>query len=337
MSGARDGGPVRPMTDQHLERELRTLLAGRRPGPAPLPLRERVLGVTDTAPHVGRGLASNVRPLLGLAAALVVLLGVGAILAWRTALPIQGPAASAAASAPPTAAFDPTLVGPGIVEAPGVAPVQALGLVLFWILILAAIAARRRAGWAFVVAALLLPIAGLGLANVPGPVRGSFSGIGIATERAETPPGFGSHEVLYELAEPRAPYSFAFAVRNDGPLPLRIEGIIDPGGPDTQLPYATALWLDAIPWPGSGGPGRPFTPVDLPPGEELVLHLVGRASPCAVGPTWDPADTQGPETGGYGQSDVTVRFSVLGWPRTADVQLPFDFYEPINVPCPPQP
>jgi hypothetical protein len=332
MSGARDGAGARPMTDERVERELRLIHHRRHPGPAPMTLRERVLDVPKADQGHGgrRGAAALARPLMAMAASVAVLVAGASIVALLAGRTLQGPAASPIPSQP-AGMFDPTLTGPGIVPTPGLAPMHAVAILLFALLLLGAVAVGRRAGWVLAVPALLLPLVGLGLANVPGPAQGSLSAPGVSTERAAMPAGYEGPDLVYVLAGPGAPYSLGFSLRNDGPLPIRIEGIVEPDQEGALVPSSSAVWLDGSPWPGSTGPAQPFTPVDVPPSEEVMLWLVRRASPCAIGPGWD-----GTDTGGYAVSQVTVSFSVLGWPRTTDVELPFEVYEPITEPCPAQ-
>jgi hypothetical protein len=94
--------------DFRLERELRELLRGRDPGPAPYGLRGRVDRVPEERPGRDTALARLV-PFLGIAA--VVALAALAIGAIRTVGPTPGPGGSTV----PAASFDPYLVGPGTV------------------------------------------------------------------------------------------------------------------------------------------------------------------------------------------------------------------------------
>jgi hypothetical protein len=228
--------------------------------------------------------------------------------------------------------FDPTLEGPGIIRSSDLG----VGGLLILTPVLALVAGigftrRRPLRLALGAAAIAVSLAAVTVANVPGPGLGGASGPGLGTEWAVMPIGFQGQGLLYVRVGPAERYSFGFSIRNDGPLPIRLEGIVDESPHGAVLPLLTALWVDGEPHGGSSGPATPFTARDLAPGDTVVLWLVARASPCAAGPKWSPTTY----TSGYGRSTVMVRYSVLGWPRADDVALPYQVYEPIVMPCPP--
>ena len=93
----------------------------------------------------------------------------------------------------------------------------------------------------------------------------------------------------------------------------------------------TALWIDGEPNGGMTGPIRPFTPFDVPRNGQAIW-LVGRAGACALGSAFDPSNP-GTEIGFHGIDSLDVRLSVLGWPRTVHLQLPFRLVEPEPQTC----
>lgn len=311
-----------------LERHLRELLRDRDPGPVPYGLRQRVDRVPAEAPGAGVGLRSGITRILGLAAVVALLVGGIQVLGVPRA---TGPGAGPSES--PLSTFDPTLEGPGIIRTSAEGAAVPLGLFATFALVAGIGLTRRRPlRLALGAAAVALPVAAGVLAFVPGPVQGGLSGAGPGTEWAEMPAGYEGDGLMYVRVGPEEPYGFGFSIRNDGPLPIRLEGIVEEDRSGTSLPFLTALWVDGEPDHGSTGPAMPFTARDLAPGDDVVLWLVARASPCAVGPAWNPRTDA--DTGGYPRSTLLVRYSVLGWPRTADMALRYQVYEPIVVPCP---
>ena len=319
--------------DLRLERELRGLLGNRDPGPAPYGLRERVDRVPESRP-TGASVAERGRraivPALGIAAALVL-----AILAMPLVTTPAGPGPGG--SSAPIVTFDPTLHGPGLVLGPGL---EAEILVVLGLLIAAGVvlavapSGPRRALAAFALVAVL----GAGGAQIllthaaTGPVASS-GGIGVLNvERSDQSQG-GRYPV-YVTAAPGEPFSFGFSVRNDGPLPIRLEGVVrDPAVHDGVVDYPTlrAVWRDGAPDGGVGGPAAPFGPIDLEPGDYIVLWLIWTASPCAAGPSFEPAADQ---AASVGIPELRVAYSVLGFPRTAVIDLPFEMLQPYRADCP---
>ena len=249
----------------------------------------------------------------------------------ETEVPSQGASPSVAAS--PVGAFDPTLEGPGISAPDDASPAifvllacaVLVALVLTtrgWRRILPAALAAALAGWAVV--GMLTPITVLVIGYAPG----------LNLVRAPEVPG--SQEVLfYELAPASGRFSVGLMLLPGGPLPIRIEGIVSPtfGYRDDFLGMLlTAVWIDGEPNGGMSGPIRPFAPFAMSRNGQSIW-LVGRAGACAIGSTFDPSN---PATvGGFGSMDSPdLRVSVIGWPRTVHLQLPFRVAEPDPPSCP---
>jgi hypothetical protein len=152
--------------------------------------------------------------------------------------------------------------------------------------------------------------------------------------RAETPPAF-DQQVVYETAEAGEPFVIAILVSADSPAPVSLEGFVSPNRDDSRIlgfPVWTAAWLDEE-RSGNGGMSEravPFAPFRADRRFQAV-HLVGRAGRCAMGPAFDPA---APVAVGFASIDrITVQVSVLGWPRTIELRLPFELAEPQADPC----
>lgn len=314
--------------DTRLEHVIGEALRRRDPGPAPLGLRERVARVPETAPAgspLVRRISRAVVPVLGLAAAIVLLL----ITVPLLAPPGSGPGASTA----PVTTFDPSLRGPGLVPPPAfeAEALVPLGLLLVGVLVFA-IAPRgpRRA----IATLAVLVVLGVGGALVllthasTGPIASS-GGIGVLNVEQTQP---SNPYPVYINAGPGGPFSFGFSVENAGPLTIRIDGIEDPAvDPAAYIPTFHAAWLDREQGGGVGGPAEPFTPTDVAPGEFVTLWVVGTASTCAAGPAFNP----GGSWSAIHIPDVRVRYTILGIPRTTTVRLPFDLMQPYEANCPP--
>jgi hypothetical protein len=126
-----------------------------------------------------------------------------------------------------------------------------------------------------------------------------------------------------------------FSVRNEGPLPLRVEGIIGELGDVmvAAVPWR-AVWIPPGPnWQEIGflKDAKPFTPTVVGPGEELQLYLVGRAGPCAYGATYQV----GADVAGHAQLGTTVDVvvNVLGLSTSTPIDLPMLLAEPIRNGC----
>ena len=278
--------------DERLDQAVRGALLRRDPGPAPVGLRERVANLpeAETASTTRtQRLSRAAIPALGLAAAILLLVIATPLLAPRGVGP--------GASAEPGTTFDPSLKGPGLVAPP---LIEAEGLVVLGLLIAGAIvlavapAGPRRAG-AVLVALLILGFGGSQILlthAVTGPVASS-GGIGVLNVE-QTEPGGGRHPV-YITAAPGEPFSFGFSVQNEGPLPIRLEGVVaDPAEQDPRIvgyPTLRAVWATGAIDGDIVDPRLPFAGANLAPDSYVYLWLVGTAPRCAFGPAFDAAAT----------------------------------------------
>lgn len=322
-----------------LERTLREALRRRDPGSASSALRTWTLGVPEEIEHSQS--SQPRRPftaVIGLAA-LMLLAVIGLMTVRQLSSPggtgatlPEGSASSPSVVGSPVAAFDPTLEGPGVSAADDLSPailvVAACGL-------LGVLVITGR-GWRRSVPAVLgALLAGWALVGALAPVTVGFSGFGPGLNVVQAPsvPG-SSEELLYELAPPSGRFSVGLLIHPSPPLPVRIEGIVSPtyAGRDGFLGVAlTAIWIDGEPHGGMTGPARPFTPFDVPRNGQAIW-LVGRAGGCALGSAFDPLD---PAVVGFQfLESLDLRVSVLGWPRTIHLALPFRLVEPQPSSCP---
>lgn len=326
--------------DERLERDLRAMLEGRDPGPAPASLRDRVDRIPDL--KLGRDrprILSALGSLAGLAAAAAVLLVV-----VGHPRGIVAPAGGATPTLPP--AFDPAIVGPGLVGA-GVTTENVVGLMLIagGALIGSAMRIGGRRGFAMIVAVVLV---GYGVAQTLtvdiGP--GSFSNTGeLGTMTVSPPGGSSARDVVYITAAAGKPFVVGVSLSNDGSLPVRLLGLraLDrqDGAGDGSVtavagPGVTAAWRDAAPEGTLLSPASavPLDPIDLEPGAEIVVWLVGRAGPCAFGPAYSPS--LGNSVGYAGLPELRVEYSVFGMPRATSLEWPYDVVEPFQQgACPP--
>ena len=325
--------------DLRLERELRGVLRDRDPGPAPYGLLERVDRVPETARRASGDHRRAVVPLLGLAAALVIV-AIGVQVLGQ--LPLDGAAgvspvgSSTAAPVPgatPAPAFDPLLDGPGISATEDGSPAL---LVVIAVMVLGILGVALH-GWRRVLplvpAAALIAYA-LVATMLPVSVQVYAYGPGLNVVAARTVPG--SDEVLwYELAPPDGRFSVAMVLFADAPVPVRLDGILEPN--HGQEPYFgvtwQAVWLDAEPNGGSTGPAEPLTPAEIPR-LGLRMLLVGEASPCAIGPAFDPETATEFGAAFTEPGPITLRISVLGWSRAIPLEFEPRLVEPITDPCP---
>jgi hypothetical protein len=331
--------------DTRLEHELRRVLDVRDPGPASHALRDRVDRIPDAPAERDRSrLLSALGGLAGLAVAAAVV--VLAVVGQPGELVAPGPGAGPTGTAAPV--FDPRIAGPELVGA-GVPTEWVVALLTLAGVALVAFAMRLggRRGFVLIIAVTL---AGIGMAQTlsvdvgPGPVTSS-RGVGVTF--VEPPAGSSAKDVAYITAAPGEPFALMVSVSNDGSIPIRLLGLRDAVAADSSLapsvtapigPSITAVWRDATPNGGTAGidAAVPLTPIDLAPQDFVILYVVGKAGPCAFGPTYDPS--VGSTVGYTGLRDLEVVYSVYGMPRTALLEWPYDILEPFpDSACPPQP
>jgi hypothetical protein len=313
--------------DARLERSLRGVLDARDPGAAPYGLRARVDLIPDAVEPARANVRRAATSLLAIAA--VILIAVAVVPVAR--IGDAGPAAVPEAT--PAPSFDIDAEGYGVVPYVDISPIAfvIVGIALTGLVAAIVVARRRRRVLVAVVGITLVVTGGLSfLALSPEPIQGSITGAGEHTTWAEVPPGFSEDEMLYVTAGPSEHYSYAVSLRNRGPLPITIEALAEDSGLSDTIPRLTAVWVDGAPPGGVTGPATPLANHRLEPGAEVVLWLVSKASSCAIGPSWDPAAPG--ETTGLASQSMTVRWSVLGWPRQDFLSLPFTVYEPADCP-----
>ncbi|HEY5434364.1 MAG TPA: hypothetical protein VIK13_03975 [Candidatus Limnocylindrales bacterium] len=333
--------------DARLERELRGALDDRDPGPASHALRDRVDRIPDAPAERDRSrLLSALGGLGGLAGLAVAAAVVLVVMGHPGELVAPGVGAGPTGTLGPT--FDPRMAGPGLVGA-GIPTEWVVALLALSGVALVAFAMRLggRRGFALIVAVVLV---GVGVAQTltadvgPGPVT-SNRGVGVTF--VAPPAGSSAKDVAYITAAPGEPFAFMVSISNDGSMPIRLLGLRDPAAADDSLapsitapvgPGITAVRRDTAPNGGTFGMDAavPLTPIDLEPGEFVVLYVVGQAGQCAFGPTYDPS--LGSTVGYTGLRDLEVVYSVYGMPRTATLEWPYDILEPSpDSACPPQP
>lgn len=317
--------------DSSLDEAIRGLLAGRRPrGGAPAELHASIVLITASS-HGGtvtRRVIPAIAWMLGLAAvagalALVVVYGLSA----TGVVPGASPVPSG-----PSPTFDPTITGPGIVGYPsdtlhtvpwllgGVAAVTLSAIALGSRHIHRRLISASAAVAILVVSFMFSTQPGVSYANAYGGV--------VAIVMVEPPPGSDGRPVGYVSAKPGDPYAIVFNVTNDGAMPVRVLGLVQ--SPPDAAPRAmawAALWMVSGVNGGVPGPEQSaqFEPFDLNPGDFVVLYLVGRAGPCAIGHPFDP-DTD--QLTGTSRDRVQLAYSTFGLTAVSNVPLPMVVVEP---------
>jgi hypothetical protein len=253
--------------------------------------------------------------------------GAGALILWAFVVGLVTlPSAALGQS------FQPSIDGPGIVEEPA-----GLGWpVLISAAVLTGIASARAAGRRrrLVFGALAVALLAWGAAGrlQPEPVQGYMWGPHEGVREASAPPGTDAAPVYYVVAEPGGLVRIVTTFANLGPLPMTIQGIVEPGRDWYPDLHWTAVGYDLDPLRiGFTEDARSFSAVRLEPGETAEIYLVGRAGRCAVGPSF--REDTGEAFGYASTSTVRVSFSVLGLERTVDMALPLEIVQPTVDPC----
>ena len=332
--------------DQSFESALRDMLEERHPvNGAPAELRERIACIPEVAPpRVTHGRSQRVARiaggLAGLAAAAAIVLLVFGALASRPVVPDVG---SAPAPDAPVSTFDPAIEGPGIVRpsneyspppdglvfVPWV--VAAIGGVLLGAVALTGGRFRRLAALAGV---LILAVGAKGLSSHPGFETGSAWGPRTGLDvQVEALSHSGGVDVWYVTAEPDGPIVFAFDVRNPGPLPIQLLGVVQDEFPTSSFPRWTAVWLHED---ANGGlpaveGATPFRPVEVPPDGHVALYVVGRAGACAFGPSFRLEDVS--DHASASSRQMQVAYAVLGLSSVGEVELRVALAQPQSEGC----
>src|SRR5690242_6246476 len=164
--------------------------------------------------------------------------------AWAAGIDLQ---AMPQAGQGPTAPFDPTIEGVGVLGGV-IDTLHSLPVVVAALLVLRAWPVLRR-WWAGFGRRgdLLKLLATIGIVGALGVVAtqqgfgtgtggyGPFLGLGAVSQPG---PGSDSPETLYITAAPGGPFGVFSDVTNPGSLPIRVEGVVEPGG----SPW-TSVWL----------------------------------------------------------------------------------------------
>ncbi|TAK01458.1 MAG: hypothetical protein EPO36_05360 [Chloroflexota bacterium] len=333
--------------DERLEVAIRGVLAESRPvTDAPADLRARIELIPASArpsrlPSPVRAWLSAVVPVAGLAAGILAILAFGRMGVLRIPLVSQSPGGGT----PTPQAFDPTMVGPGVVasvdEQLGVVPwlVAILGWVAIAVIVRwVARRIRRLAAPVIAIGLALGMLLGLGarsLAVHPGFEWGGSYGPRLGLDMtAEPPAGSDSRDVWYVTVPKGEPFAFGLGLRNPGPLPIRFLGIVEPNSPGVLFYRWSAVWQHDDPhgFMPAIEASSAFHPIDVASGDFVTLYLVARASECAFGPGFVDED---PDTFGFqSRESILVAYSVLGLTATSEIELPFIVAEPVRNSCP---
>jgi len=303
-------------TDPRWEEVLRSHLAHRDPGPAPESLRESLAGIAANRPAGGRvsamlGVAVRALAAAGLVVVIVILLGSRSRPADLRPVDPGGPVPA------------PEL---GLHPGDGVSPPgpELTGLTLSSVTFAIALFVwRRPRRWARPAAATLIVvlIAADGWALAAQQLRfGSAQapGLGYLEVRAGGDFAFSRH--IYD-GDATGRFSFAFTIRNDSPVEVRLRGLARSVAADLDLrgfgfaalgTATTDFTIDARP-----DLAVPFRPITIPPGEEAGVTVLGSVGRCSV----KPGDVD--EVGGWGLGTIPFEYDVLGWTRTIEMILPY--------------
>jgi hypothetical protein len=304
-----------PLADPRLDRALREVLARRDPGDAAAaPLVGRIDAWLRAEPVTGRirwlrGPAQDRLPVVTGLAAAAVIVAVALLI-----VPDNGPTGPGGPTG--SAGLDLTVAGPGLVPStPGPGIWALIGLASLVLLVGGVIVQARLRRVALVIVGVALLAATWTVANQRAPVFGSFDGLitGVSDSAvdAEWPT-----DRLWVTARPGERWAVSTSIRNLGPLPIRIEGLADVYRPDDGSQW-TAMWIQpGRPFEGGATVGDPATavpwhPVELAPGDELIVFLVGRAGSCAAGPVADPGSRISVIL------SIPIVYSVAGWTSEA--------------------
>jgi len=334
------------VSDRQLEIRLGETLRALRPaGGAPAALRSRVEMIPERVPSEpflrrflrGWPAAATVAGLLAVAA--VALLAVG----LRPSLLDQ---ATNGGPQPTRIPFDPTVEGPGLLLSFNVPRTLVLvpGAVALIALTLAAVQLYRHRGirgWLDTLRLGVLGVAAagaIGLAMHPGFEwrGGSLAPVLGYAVQADPPRGGDGAPVFYETVNPGEPTVVLVTITNPGPLPIRLDGIVEePGRAATALPRWTAMTTTKDPntVPNSLSDLDPFQPKVVQPNDYLDVYLVSKAGPCAFGPSFTL--DQSAELAMIGRNrEVFFGYTVLGLSSAAPFELPVNLVEPTRMNCP---
>jgi hypothetical protein len=153
--------------------------------------------------------------------------------------------------------------------------------------------------------------------------------------QADPPRGGDGAPVFYETVNAGDPAILLVTITNPGPLPIRLDGIVeDPGASGTNLPRWTAMTTATDP----NVIGQPFKdlgtfePTTVEPGGYLDVYLVSKAGPCAFGPSFTLAKSADLSMI-IRNRQVLFGYSVLGLSSSAPYELPVNLAEPTRNNC----
>ena len=325
--------------------DLRAVLVARRPiDGAPASLLARVERVPEDI--------RLAHPIAGILQRFAVPIAAVAVAGLAVLVAVVGFGREAVVNLPPggsgviATGFDPLIKGPGLLVRPG----QSLIIVGVALFILSAAVAggtffsprtSTNRGRLLVLIGLAGMAGAAGLVAFDGGLRdGSIRAAPLGYVEAPTGP-LQQDLIWLSTAQPGEPTVGLFSLRNGGPLPLQIQGIVVGEAYEAlNVGHWTALWIPADS-PGFSAPGldkiRPFEPVTLDPGEEVQIYAAGLAGRCAYGPSYDPTREEDRALAGLSQlgPEIQVAYSVLGLETMTVVDVGETFAEPTRNDCPP--
>jgi hypothetical protein len=149
---------------------------------------------------------------------------------------------------------------------------------------------------------------------------------------------FRAPRYIYRV-ETGEPFTYLVSVRNNGPLPIRLLGLPAPDLPlDERLVQSESAWtglgLLRDPAVVSADPHDvvPFQPVDLAPGEEIVVVVAEMGGACAD-PALSPPRPADPNQ--YTISGIAFVYEMLATRDTVFMSLPFENTVPSTPGCVP--
>jgi hypothetical protein len=312
------------------ERDLRSMLAARDPGPPPAGLATAVRARIAMDPRPRRFTA--IGRLAGAAAVMAAAAAV-LILTIVVSRPIAiGPGASTLL--PPNTPFDPTADGVGIVARPNDSEVIVAVLVASLVGSGAALRVRQRAVRVVVIGlATVVALGAIAVARYEavGWTDGSWQyGIGYRVDRQASDDA-GSTDTATFVVPPNGVLTFGADIHNLAPIPITILGL---ASNEQQMAWgevtAVGLLRDShvidITMPENT---KPFAPIEVQPGQPVFLIVSGRASACALG---HENGTDLPQ-GGASFQTINVVYEIAGMRQLTTVELPFNVDIPMDVAC----
>lgn len=154
----------------------------------------------------------------------------------------------------------------------------------------------------------------------------------LATTASQDDPGLEVRSTFHYRFAPGGSGRTFTTVANRGPLPISVLG---PGDPPPDAERTSLVWaagLSTSPWPDFVGPddAPPLDGAVIEPGRELGLWITWQ-----VGSGCSPGETMPMEPGsGIIVSELPVRWSILGVPRTSSIRLRYDVAMDVPVDAP---